>query len=292
MIVVGIDGSDASWQALDWAAVEAERTGRALRIVHAGDLDPDGSEEGDYAHELLTDAVARLAEDHPKVDEHTEVRSGDAGDLLVELSADADLLVIGQTGSGRVARLLVGSTARHVLAHAQCPVVVVGEHVPSPGGAVVVGVSMSEGGLAAMRFACAEARNRATPLIAVRSWSDPVWVLVGVRTPITTYADWRAIEQALLDRWLACAHAEFPDVEIRSNLSTNPVYWELEKYAETAALLVLGSRRSDEAHLARLGPIATWAVRIATCPVVVVGHPSVPDESAPDALVATDAVIA
>ena len=274
MIVVGIDGSSAAWQALDWGAAEAERTDQPLTIVHAGDRDQDGSEAGDFAHELLADAVARLAESHPTVTEHTESRAGGAGYLLIELSAGADLLVVGQAGAGRVASLLIGTTVQYVLAHARCPVVVVSEQPPTSGGPVVVGVSTSEGGLAAMRFAFAEAHGRATSVLAVRSWSDPVWVLVGVRTPITTYADWHEVEQALLDRWLASARAEFPDVEIRSELSSKPVYWELERYADSAALLVLGCRRGDSAHFARLGPIATWAVRIARCPVAVVGHSS------------------
>lgn len=58
------------------------------------------------------------------------------------------MVVIGQSGVGRLARIFVSSTARQVLAHAHSPVVVVGDNLPSPGGDCVVGVSMTEGGLA------------------------------------------------------------------------------------------------------------------------------------------------
>jgi nucleotide-binding universal stress UspA family protein len=274
-MIVGVDGSENAWRALDWAGAEAERRADTVVVAHAGDLNPDCSAAGDFAHELLADAIARLADGHPGVLDRTEYSTNDAAAMLVALSRIADLVVIGQSGVGRIARLFVGSTAQHVLAHAHAPVVVIGEQIPTDG-EVVVGVSMTEGGLAAMRFACAEARNRNVVVRAVRSWAEENWALVSTGAALTTFAEWEEGERELVAKWISIAQAEFPEIQIKTELTSNPVYWELEKFATSAAaLLVLGCRRSDDAAIARLGPIATWAIRVARCPVAIVGHASI-----------------
>lgn len=272
MIVVGIDGSNNAWRALEWAAGEAERRHDTVVVAHAGDLDPDGSAYGDFAHELLSDAIARLAEDHPKLPRRAEYGILDAGSMLVELSLGADLVVIGRSGAGRIARIFVGSTAQQVLAHAHSPLVVIGDHITAADAHVVVGVSMTDGGLAAMRFACAEARRRDVTLLAVRAWAEESWTRIGAGDALSTFDDWQQGERAVMDKWITAARSEFPDVRVEGELTTSPVYRELEKYAASAALLVLGCRRSDEAPIARVGPIASWAVRVAKCPVAIVGH--------------------
>lgn len=60
MIIVGLDGSDNAWRALDWAGTEAERRNDTVLVAHAGDLTADGTCSGDFAHELLADALVRL----------------------------------------------------------------------------------------------------------------------------------------------------------------------------------------------------------------------------------------
>lgn len=136
----------------------------------------------------------------------------------------------------------------------------------------MVGVSTTEGGLAAMRFACAEARIRKVGLRAVRSWADEGWTLVGADAAISTLDEWERGQRELVNNWLTLARIDFPDVHIETELVSEPVYWELEKYVGSASLLVLGCRRSDDTRIPRIGPIAAWAVREARCPVAIVGH--------------------
>lgn len=132
-VVVGYDGSEASRKALEYAA--ASVNGGKLFVVTAVVPPPDwmGSpgwqESIDAEHkrggELLDDAIAHL----PKsVDYSTELIEGPAADAIVDVAEarDADTIVVGSRGLGRV-RALLGSVSHDVLKQADRPVVVVPE---------------------------------------------------------------------------------------------------------------------------------------------------------------------
>lgn len=135
-VVIGVDGSDASNKALDWAAEEAKVRGNSLRIVHAWHVPfaaayPYGGSSFDLA--LLEDAaggtlkaaverVGATALTHP-VQSVLEV--GGAASVLLEQAKTADLVVLGSRGRGGFADLVLGSVSHSVAHHAQCPVVVV-----------------------------------------------------------------------------------------------------------------------------------------------------------------------
>lgn len=272
-LVAGIDGSESAWHALEWAADDAEQTGRRLLIAHAGDTAPvDGGDPTPFGTELLDDAVARVAEAHRRLEVETTLVDGDPAEVMLALALDADLLVLGRgRHTLRVARL--GSVTDRILGEAPCPVTVLGP-VWTPGGdTVVVGASESAGGVQAMRFACEHARLRGAEVVAVRSWSAREYRLAAsAALPITSPDVWERSEQTVLDQYLAKARAEFPDLVIRAVLSREPAEIALEREARTAAVLVVGCRRADDARLPRLGAITSWVVRHIDCPVVVVGH--------------------
>ena len=270
-VVVGVDGSEIAWTALDWAAAEAHITARPLLIVHAGDVTATETAPAPYGRELLGDAVARLAEGDLRIPIATELRPGAPDELLLELSREADLLVVGTARPGRLNPLALGSVPQRVLGRSRCPVVVV-RQPGIPDGPVLVGVSSSAGGLAAMRFAAEEARRRGSVLVAARYWTDAQWSGETVGEPMPDVAGWERRERALLDAWLERARTEFPDVTIVDQLAGTPVHWALEAQSLTAGLLVLGCRRTVDARLPRLGPVTHWAVHHAMCPVAVVGH--------------------
>ncbi len=131
-IVVGVDGSDESNRALEWAANEAHRTGAELEIVgsdiYAGASGfvfapavgvPDG------AKQIVFDAVEHAARVAPEVVTRG-VTSGDPpAAALVAASAHADLAVVGSRGLGAFRGLLLGSVSQHLANHASCSVVVV-----------------------------------------------------------------------------------------------------------------------------------------------------------------------
>jgi nucleotide-binding universal stress UspA family protein len=105
-VVVGVDGSATAWTAFRWAADEAERTGRPLVVAHAGDTE-SSAEQPSFGRELLDDAVTRLAEADSHAPVVTKLRAGRPEELLAALGSGADLVVVGVSGAGRLARLIL-----------------------------------------------------------------------------------------------------------------------------------------------------------------------------------------
>lgn len=284
-VVVGVDGSVAAAQALEWAADEAERRGVPLVIAYAGHLAHRGALVEDtarsamrdicaYGEELLEDAVATAVEDRRLVDVRAELRELGPAEMLIELSETASVLAVGRGHEGPVARFVFGSVTQRVAGHAHCPVVVVGPEAPPPSSAtIVVGVSDSPGGQRAMRFACIEAVARQAKVQAVRSWTELNWARVGFPfPPDVSFKSVQAGEQAILDECVRAARDTYPGLEIAGVLTEQPAYVALEKAAEEADLLVVGCRRDEGSHLPRLGPLASWLLHHSRCPVAIVGR--------------------
>ena len=136
-IVVGVDGSPGSRKALQWAAAEAAEHGADLSVVNVWEhtlLPPAGSlsvsehyvpePSQATAGELLQVIKEELGED-PPVLVRPNVKQGRPAKVLIDESANADLLVVGKRGHGGFAGLVLGSVSQHVAAYGKCPVVVV-----------------------------------------------------------------------------------------------------------------------------------------------------------------------
>lgn len=137
MIVVGIDGSEASKDALSLALHEAALRATRVRVVHAwlptlpvsmtgpGMIPPvDVASIESLSRHLLDDTVAHVAGDRAAAVDRVLVE-GTAGDAILDNARDAELIVLGQHGRGAVKSLVLGSVSHHVLQHARCPVLVV-----------------------------------------------------------------------------------------------------------------------------------------------------------------------
>lgn len=142
-IVVGVDGSSSSRQALLWAIHQAARCTSVLRIVSVlvpPDMGLESYEYGPPDRELETKALERARTWIQEAEEQArralpgdqisaEVRVGGAAQILIEESRNADLVVVGSRGLGGFRGLLLGSVSQQCAAHAACPVVVVrGDH--------------------------------------------------------------------------------------------------------------------------------------------------------------------
>jgi nucleotide-binding universal stress UspA family protein len=133
-IVVGIDGSEGARRALDWAIEEAELRHARLQVVHTwdapfeptwGTMGVDVAAYEESARELLDDEVEDRVVGAVRQNVEKQLVRGGAAIVLVGLSKDADLLVIGSRGRGGFAGLLLGSVSQQVAHHATCPVVIV-----------------------------------------------------------------------------------------------------------------------------------------------------------------------
>lgn len=136
-IVVGVDGSPPSVEALRWAVRQAQVTGAALRVVTAWTfpeeptpfgivpdvpLPPDQLAQVEARLEAMVgDTGARSS----GIAVTTEVMCGHAAAVLVEAARHAELLVVGHRGRRALAEVLLGSVSEHCVRHASCPVVVV-----------------------------------------------------------------------------------------------------------------------------------------------------------------------
>ncbi len=138
-IVVGVDGSEHSRRALEWAVREAGLRGAALTVLAVHQVASNawtGHPELYPADQPATEAVRRAAEDAVQkavtqvgdpAPASVTVRavSGLAAQELVSASSDADLVVVGSRGGGGFGKMLLGSVSNQVVHHANCPVVVI-----------------------------------------------------------------------------------------------------------------------------------------------------------------------
>jgi nucleotide-binding universal stress UspA family protein len=132
-IVVGVDGSDGSSKALDWAIGEAVRCPAILELATAwmfpmalGYVFAKTPEEVRLeVQRIAEESVSHVTEVDPDVVVRSTVREAEAGPTLVDLSADADLLVVGSRGHGGIRELLLGSVGTYCTRHSRCPVVIV-----------------------------------------------------------------------------------------------------------------------------------------------------------------------
>lgn len=140
-IVVGVDGSEESKDALAWAARQAELTGATLQAVMTWNI-PTAAytafgpvltdyDFGAQADRTLHDTLREVLGEHPGLQVSTEVVESHPAPKLLEAAEGADLLVVGSRGHGKFSGMLLGSVSEHCVSHSPCPVVVV-RHSPHP----------------------------------------------------------------------------------------------------------------------------------------------------------------
>jgi nucleotide-binding universal stress UspA family protein len=137
-IVVGVDGSRASVQALAWAVRQAKLTGASVEAVTAWHYPVviggmpyaplamlEESDFGGFAAITLSNAIsAAVGKDDP-VEVSSTVRQGHAAQVLLDAADGADLLVVGSRGHCGFTQALLGSVSQHCVHHSPCPVVII-----------------------------------------------------------------------------------------------------------------------------------------------------------------------
>lgn len=283
-VVVAVDGSEHAERAVAWGVDAALRERRPLLIAHAlGNPNPYGYSSAvvdagalstavrEAGEELVDQAAERVRNDHPELDVHTFCETGDARDLLVDLSTTAHLLVVGSRGRGPVRSLLLGSVAAGVSRHAHCPVVVLRPNADDAGGGVLAGVDGTERSAATLDFAFRAASWRNLPLTAVYCFWE-AGRATGERVLVGDDESGYDEERSLVSEAVAGFREKYPDVELRIELARGLVDQVLVELAHGRDLLVVGSRSHGALAEALLGSVATTMLEYAPCPVAVVPH--------------------
>ncbi|HEX2902365.1 MAG TPA: universal stress protein [Jatrophihabitans sp.] len=131
VIVVGVDGSPASRDAVRWAAQQAELTGASLRAVASWRWPnyitrvPPGSDPAADTRRTLDEVLEAALADHPELEVTRHVVEGPPGPALLTQAVGAQLLVVGAKGRAAFPGMLLGSVAEYCVRNGECPVVVV-----------------------------------------------------------------------------------------------------------------------------------------------------------------------
>ncbi len=295
-VVTGIDGSAASLSAAEWAAREAVRRGRPLRLVHAWNWHPrqERGETADAAQRHLARRVLLQAEERlrgtcPGVRLSVEQVAGPATAALVNAAERAELLVLGSRGLSGFTGFLVGSVALGAVAKAPCPVVLVrageqagDEQLPADDGSastgtayrdVVLGIDVRDPCDEVVEFAFEAARLRGARLRAVYAWQAPPRFGLGngdiglVGEPERA-EEWLGFLSAMLQPW----HDKYPDVEVVESVVADKASNTLVRAASSAALLVVGRHLTDRPAAQHTGPVTHAVLHHVSCPVAVVPH--------------------
>jgi nucleotide-binding universal stress UspA family protein len=260
-IIVGVDGSEQSQAALGWALGQAELVGADLVLAHTWNPDsyatpamagvvPDMIQAGalnDEAEELaqawLDDLVAATVA-RTTASVSGVLASGSPAGHILDLSAEATMVVVGNRGRGGLRSAVLGSTSQQIAHHAQCPVVVVRDSAATSANQVVVGVDGSPASLVALREAFAQAKLRGASLLMVHAWSTS---FAGTLVNSGQYFDRvRASEVdegwALLNQSLAELKATDQSVEIIERLEQGSPAAAIIEASKEAVLTVVGSR--------------------------------------------------
>ncbi|MFE1427889.1 universal stress protein [Streptomyces sp. PDY-4] len=266
-LVVGVDGSEPSLDAVDWAARDAALHTRPLHLVHAAGpgADPSGP---------VTAASERAANVSPGLRLSNEVPREDAVSALIGKGRQAFALVVGATGRGELTGLLLGSVGLAVAARADCPVVVVRgsqEHRSGRFRRIVVGVEDGTESDRAVEYAFREAHVRRCELVAVHAWNAPLGAL-----PEPPPGSWYALEAhrrppaQVLDDALRGPAKRYPDVVVSPRTVEGPARSALLGAAAEADLLVVGAGARQGRPGLQLGVINHVLLHHAQCPVMVV----------------------
>jgi nucleotide-binding universal stress UspA family protein len=283
-ILVGVDGSASSKAAVAWAARDAAMRGAPLTLVHVlappvvmtfpeTPMPPGYMEwqEG-QGKRFIQDAFTIVEQSTgaggpPLVGSETVVGSTVA--MLVDLSKEAMMLVVGSRGHGWLHRSLMGSVSSNLVRHAHCPVAVIhdaGSSMPHPSGApVVVGVDGSRVSNAATVVAFEEASFRGVELVVVYAWHDAhVFDVPGI--------DVSAMQndgERLLAEQLAGWQERYPDVKVRRVVVCDRPADQLIEQSHAAQLVVVGSHGRGGFAGMLLGSVSVAVVQSARIPVIV-----------------------
>ena len=281
-VLVGMDESACSQQALAWAAADA--VARRVPLTIAGVVELPRLAEVPLSRQLVTTAelavrqqvdaaVARTRDLIGDIPVRGRVLTGDPAAELLQLAADAEEVVVGSHGTGQFGRLLIGSVGSRVAEHAPCPAVVVrGERTD---GRVVVGLDSSPHSESALEYGFGYADAHGLPLVALHVYTVGAFVYPVPPYPVPPYPVVEEMDRIRAEVLRTAEHSlgkwteKYPDVDVRIEVAEGPAAHELVDASRTAGLLVVGTRGHGGLAGMLLGSVSHAVLRHAHCPVVI-----------------------
>ena len=279
-VIVGVDGSEQSLLAVEWAAQQARRHSSPLRIVSAPDVMPRmhayhaspaeiAAALRGVAARALAAAITRCDEVAPGLPVDTCLLSGPPAVAVAETGSDASMLVVGARGAGGFAAMMLGSVSRYVAAWAPCPVAVVREESSAVHREVAVGVRDPQNATGALAFAFEEAALRGADLVAVHTW---YWLPSGQAGALRPADPGRFAAEAT--RQLAAAlkdwQDKYPDVRVSRDVIRGHPARVLASLSARTDLVVLGRHGHPAGPGPGIGSIQHAVLDHAHGPVAVV----------------------
>lgn len=276
-VVVGVDGSDESSHALEWAAAAADRHGARLSVVSAFTLPTSVTGPGfslaearAEAEHAVERALAQLAGKRPgSRDVVGEVTPGGAAHVLVDRSRTSDLVVVGRRGLTGLDRVLLGSVSSALAAMAYGPVAVVPRRAPDVAPRrVVAAVDTDDQPGPVLELAFEEAAASGCALEVVHG-VDPgllAGALPGYATMPESWRDWalRAVSDDA-SRWAE----KYPQVRYDVTVREGRPRDVLLEHLRPDDVVVVGGRRHSPVVGRMLGSVPDRLLRSAPCSVVI-----------------------
>lgn len=297
-ILVGVDGSQSSLCAAEWAVSRAARSGHSVRILcvystlayttygfesAVSAIDPEAMQRG--AERVVEQALEHVSAmpEAASVTIETEVVSGDAASVLVERSSEAAIIVIGTEAHGRIFSRIFGTVSSTVPAFSKCPVVVVpsyeGGRGFSPVEKLVVGVEASEKVSKALRVAVEETQIWDAKVTVVSA--IPIPGVSGIMTWVPNAMDHDVLMKNMRDSLNAAVDAaiEGTDLVVKRHAIDGAPAQLLVEFSTAVDLIVVGSRGYSAFTQAVLGVTSQSVLAHAECPVMVVPHHRIGQET-------------
>ncbi len=296
VILVGADGSTESLAAVAWAADRALRTGARLHIICTYALASYSAAALDGGYAVLDDEALRQgaqqvvdeavthARQRGDVRVSGSVEPGDPAAVLVEMSREVSLVVVGSRGGGGFADRLLGTVSSALPAHAKCPVVVVPRRTSgkafTPVERIVVGTDGSDVASSALRTAIDEAQVWGANLTVVSA--IPIASGGGMMSWLPTSVDRDALFKEVrqgLDNAIASA-LDGRDLKVARHALDGNAASLLIEFSTAVDLLVVGTRGRGGFAGVLLGSTSQMVLGHSTCPVMIV--PSTHTDRTPD----------
>jgi nucleotide-binding universal stress UspA family protein len=281
-VLVGLDESACSQEALAWGAADAAARRAPLTIATAVDLPLLAdvpvtpqllASAQETARRRVDEAVQRTRDRVAGLTVEGRVVSGNPAAELLRVAGEADEVVVGSHGTSEISALLIGSVGSQVAEHSPCPAAVVRSRTST--GPVVVGIANSKHDEAALEYGFGYADRDGLPLVALHVHTVGAFAYPVMPYPVPPYpiaeelARLRAAATRTAEQSVGTWTQKYPEVPVRIDVAEGPAAHELVEASRKASLLVVGTRGHGGLAGMLLGSVSQAAMRHAHCPVAI-----------------------